>query len=99
MNDHTQLAAAEERLNFARARLFDATFASPLQDFHEALDGFQAAAANYVTACRTLRKLPPSREVQELADYDPPCPADVQPTPADPRQLLLPPATATTRVT
>lgn len=99
MDSHTQLAAAEERLNFARGRLFDATFASPLQGFCDALDGFQAAAANYVTACRTIRKLPPPREVQELADYDPPCPADVQPTPPDPRQLLLPHATAATRIT
>lgn len=99
MDSHTQLAAAEERLNFARGRLFDATFASPLQGFCDALDGFQAAAANYVTACRTIRKLPPPREVQELADYDPPCPADLPQLPDARGQLLLPPATATTRVT
>lgn len=99
MNDHTQLAASEERLNFARRRLFDATFASPLQDFNDALDGFQAAAANYVTACRTLRKLPASREVQELADYDPPCPADLPPVPDARGQLLIWPPTAAVRIT
>lgn len=99
MDNHTQLAAAEERLNFARGRLFDATFESPLLAFRDALDGFRAAAANYATACSTLRHLPPSREEQDLADYDPPCPADL-PAPSDaPGQLLLPSPTAATRVT
>lgn len=99
MNDHTQLAAAEERLNFARGRLFDATFASPLQAFRDALDAFRAAALNYGTACCTLRRLPPTREEQELADYDPPCPADLQPLPRAQEQLLLPSPTAVVRVT
>lgn len=99
MDNHTQLAAAEERLNFARAGLFDATFASPIQAFHEALDGFTTAAANYATACRSLRKLPPSREEQDLADYDPPCPADLPAVPDARGQLLLQSPTAVVRIT
>lgn len=98
MTDHTQLAAAEERLHFARGRLFDATFAAPLDAFRDALDAFRLAAANYATACATLRKLPPSRDAQELADYDPPCPADLPPVPDARGQLLLPPPTAAVTV-
>lgn len=99
MRTHEYLTPAENALNDARTRLFDATFNSGPQTFRDACQAFQVATWNYLAACRAARNEPPSRAEQELADYDPPCPADVQPTPPDPRQLLLPLATAATRIT
>ena len=99
MKTHEYLNPAENALNRARLVLFDVTFNAGDVAFRDACQAFQAATWNYLAACRAARNEPPSRAEQDLADYDPPCPADLPAAPDARGQLLLPPATAVTRVT